>query len=227
MGACTFCMAVNYHLQDQFLEQFFTSQFGPDFYLTGGTALARWYFHHRESVDLDLFTQNQDTDFAAVNLLVEKIGLTMGLRTVGQVVTNTFLQYIFEDASGESLKVDFVKDIPVHFGEFRQEGNVKVDSLENIGSNKVLAIFGRTDHKDFIDLYYILQETKLAFEYLISLAKKKDVGLTEFYLANSINQLQTATQMPVLLKPLDVDAYKAFYERLSKELLVKLKPEDT
>ncbi len=219
-------MAVNYHLQDQFLEKFFTSQFGPDFYLTGGTALARFYFHHRESVDLDLFTQNQTVDFAAVNLVIQKSGVALGLRTVGQVVTNTFLQYIFEDSSGDGLKVDFVKDIPVHFGEFKQEGQVKIDSLENIGSNKVLAIFGRTDHKDFIDLYFILHETDLTFEYLISLAKQKDVGLSEFYLANSIDQLQTATQMPVLLKPLDVDTYKLFYRKLSEEILSKLKPED-
>ncbi len=226
MGARVIRMAVNYHLQDQFLEKFFTSQFGPDFYLTGGTALARFYFHHRESVDLDLFTQNQTVDFAAVNLFIEKIGMTVGLRTVGQVVTNSFLQYIFEDSSGDGLKVDFVKDIPVHFGEFKQEGKVRIDSLENIGSNKVLAVFGRTDHKDFIDLYFILHETDLTFEYLISLAKQKDVGLSEFYLANSIDQLQTATQMPVLLKPLDVDAYKSFYKQLSEEILSKLKPED-
>jgi len=220
-------MAVNYHLQDQFLEKFFTSQFGPDFYLTGGTALARFYFHHRESVDLDLFTQNQTVDFAAINVFIEKVGVAVGLRTVGQVVTNTFLQYIFEDLSGDGLKVDFVKDIPVHFGEFKQEGKVRIDSLENIGSNKVLAVFGRTDHKDFIDLYYILRETDLTFDHLVSLAKQKDVGFTEFYLANSIDQLQTATQMPILLKPLDVDAYKSFYKRISEEILSKLKPEDT
>lgn len=228
MGACATRMAVNYHLQDQFLDQFFTSQFGPDFYLTGGTALARFYFQHRESIDLGLFTQNQTVDFAALNVFVEKIRLIMGLKTVKQVVTNAFLQYIFEDGHGEGLKVDFVKDIPVHFGEFKQEGKVRVDSLENIGSNKILAVFGRTDHKDFIDLYYILRETKLTFEYLVSLAKQKDVGLTEFYLANSLNQLQmiTVTPMPVLLKSLDVDAYKAFYKQLSDNILGKLKPED-
>jgi len=220
-------MAINYHLQDQFLDKFFMSQFGPDFYLTGGTALARFYFHHRESIDLDLFTQNKNTDFAVLNLFVEKIGLAIGLKTVKQVVTNAFLQYIFEDISGEGLKVDIVKDIPVHFGEFKQEGMIRVDSLENIGTNKVLAIFGRTDHKDFIDLYYILHQTQLTFDYLVSLAKQKDVGLTEFYLANSIDQLQTATQMPALLRPLDVDVYKAFYKQISEKMLSKLKPEDT
>lgn len=220
-------MAVNYTLQDQFLNRFFASRFESDFYLTGGTALARFYFQHRESVDLDLFTHNQQIDFAALNLLVGKIGLEMGLRTVKQVVTNAFLQYIFNDQFGESLKVDFVKDILVHFGTNKKEGKIPVDSLENIGSNKVLAIFGRTDHKDFIDLYWIIHETILTFDALFALAKQKDVGLTEFYLANAINQLETATQMPILLKPLDIDAYKAFYNTVSRDLLLSVKPQDS
>jgi hypothetical protein len=33
---------------------------------------------------------------------------------------------------------------------------VIVDALENIGANKITAIFGRTDAKDFVDLYFIL-----------------------------------------------------------------------
>ena len=30
-----------------------------NFYLTGGTALASWYLHHRESYDLDFFSENR------------------------------------------------------------------------------------------------------------------------------------------------------------------------
>ncbi len=225
MGACFISMAVNYALQDKFLDLFFSGRFSDDFYLTGGTALARFYFHHRESIDLDLFTQNQKIDFSQVNLEIERIGNQLGLTTAKQVTTNTFLQFIFEDSEKNTLKVDFVKDIPVHFGDFKQEGKVKLDSLENMGSNKITAIFGRTDHKDFIDLYYILQETDFTFEHLFSLAKRKDLGLTEFYLANSINQIESASQIPVLLKPLDMNKYQDFYRKLSTGLLLKIKPE--
>src|SRR3990167_5160587 len=153
-------MAINYQIQDHFLDLFFEGRFGDDFYLTGGTALARFYFHHRESIDLDLFTQNQQLDFSKVNLEVERLSRELGFNTVKQVVTNTFLQFIFEDSQGNTLKIDLVKDIPVHFGDFKEEGKIKLDSLENIGSNKILAVFGRTDHKDFVDLYYILHETE-------------------------------------------------------------------
>lgn len=219
-------MAVNYKLQDIFLDKFFSDVLSTDFYLTGGTALARFYFNHRESVDLDLFTNNSKIDFSQISFLANKIGLEMGLKVIQQVTTGTFVQFIFEDVNKSTLKVDLVKDIPVHFGDVKQEGKIKIDSLENIGSNKITAIFGRTDHKDFIDLYYILNETKFTFDQLVSLAKQKDLGLTDFYLANSINQLTTVNQMPVLLKPLDIDRYKDFYQKLSAEILLKIKPED-
>lgn len=49
-------MDANIVLQDRFLAQFFASAVADSFYLTGGTALARFYFHHRESIDLNLFT---------------------------------------------------------------------------------------------------------------------------------------------------------------------------
>ena len=38
------------------------NELGMDFYLTGGTALSRAYYHHRFSDDLDFFTHN-DPDF--------------------------------------------------------------------------------------------------------------------------------------------------------------------
>lgn len=70
--------ADNYHLQDQFLEAFFSSQLSPLFYLTGDTALARFYFHHRESIDLDLFTNQKDVSFDEVNRTVLRIGSDFG-----------------------------------------------------------------------------------------------------------------------------------------------------
>ncbi len=43
-------------LQQDFLVRFFAVPVGQRFWLTGGTALAAFYFHHRVSDDLDLFT---------------------------------------------------------------------------------------------------------------------------------------------------------------------------
>ncbi len=217
-------MPINYTLQDKFLDNFFSGPYKSDFYLTGGTCLTRFYFHHRESFDLDLFTQNQAIDFTHVSPMVEKIGRDMRWKLIKQVTTDTFLQYIYEDKNGQTVKTDLVKDIPVHFGKIKKIGKINIDSLENIGSNKILAIFGRTDAKDFIDLFHILSNTGFSFDFLYGLAKKKDLGLSEFYLANSINQLSKITQYPLMLKPLNKKEMATFYENLSRKLLLRIKP---
>jgi predicted nucleotidyltransferase component of viral defense system len=45
-----------YQLQDKFLSWWFSM--GLPFYLTGGTALGRFYLNHRFSEDLDFFINN-------------------------------------------------------------------------------------------------------------------------------------------------------------------------
>jgi predicted nucleotidyltransferase component of viral defense system len=218
-------MDANVELQDRFLERFFASPLAPNFYLTGGTALSRFYFHHRESVDLDLFTNQPYTDFDQVNRVVLGILSALALRIQSQVTTSTFLQYIVVDHSDTSLKVDIVKDVPVHFGAARQVNGVLVDSLENIGSNKVLAVFGRTDAKDFIDLYWILQRTSLEFDHLFELAKQKDLGLSELYLAYALHSIVKIKLFPRMLEPLPWAEIQMYFEALAKTLLTRVIPE--
>lgn len=214
----------DYKLQDEFLEIFFSESFASDFYLTGGTAISRFYLNHRLSDDIDLFTQNQKIDFSHVNSLVLRILDKLKLKIAKQVNTNTFLQYITENQNGSMLKIDFVKEIPIHFGEFKMIGKTRIDSLENIGSNKVLTIFGRRDAKDFIDLYFILQKTKLKFDHLYNLAIQKDLGLSEFYLANSMRQIEDISIYPKMLVKLDKNKLVKFYNNLAKKLMLKIKP---
>lgn len=213
-----------YKLQDDFLDLFFSESFAPDFYLTGGTALSRFYFNHRISDDIDLFTQNKKIDFSHVNSLVLRILDKLNLKIIKQVNTDIFLQYITENQKQNRLKIDFVKEIPVHFGEFKMVGKTRIDSLENIGSNKVLTVFGRRDAKDFIDLYFILQKTKLKFDYLYSLAMQKDLGLSEFYLANSMRQIEDISIYPKMLVKLDKNKLVKFYSELAQKLMLKIKP---
>src|SRR3989344_1618200 len=182
-------MSAYIKLQDKFLKAFFAGRFSQDFYLTGGTALAKFYFQHRESFDLDFFTQEQEIDFNEVNL-------------------------------------EMVKVIPVHFGIIQTKNKVRFDSLKNIGSNKILAIFGRVDPKDFVDLFFILNKTNLSFKKLYEMAKQKDLGLSEFFLANSILKIKETKILPKMLVDLDRKEMIAFYEALAKKLFLKIKPKN-
>ena len=51
-----------YPLQDKFLA-FFSEYNNEKFYLTGGTALSRFYFQHRYSEDLDFFSAKELKEF--------------------------------------------------------------------------------------------------------------------------------------------------------------------
>jgi predicted nucleotidyltransferase component of viral defense system len=215
----------NLTLQDRFLAHFFSGPLGKAFYLTGGTALARFYFFHRESIDLDLFTNDPDQDFAWVNQTVLGILHVLELRITSQVTTDTFIQYIVTDPAGIPLKVDLVKDVPVHFGEIVVQNGVRVDSLENIGSNKVLAVFGRTDAKDFIDLYWILHHSSLKFDDLFQLAREKDLGLSELYLAYALQNIDKIHLFPRMLQPLPWDEIKVDFLALTHLLLNRIRPE--
>ena len=118
-----------------------------------------------------------------------------------------------------------MKDVPVHFGDLVTKSGVRIDSLENIGSNKVLAVFGRTDAKDFIDLYWILQHTDLKFDGLYRQAQKKDLGLSEFYLAYALQNIEKIRLFPRMLEPLAWDEIKVFFQALARMLLTQIKPD--
>lgn len=215
---------INFILQDIFLKDFFSSAYGRDFCLTGGTALARFYLFHRESLDLDLFTHNQSVDFSQLNRFVLSLAKKMDLKVGQQVLAETFLQYIFTDKKKRNIKVDFVKDVGVRFGEIVIKKKVRLDSLENIAVNKVLTVFGRTEAKDFIDLYFLLKNKKFVLEDLILKAKKKDLGLTEFYLANSMAQSDQLKTTPKMLAPFNFEKMKRFYLEVSNKMLQEIKP---
>ena len=64
-----------YPLQDKFLK-FFNDHNEDRFYLTGGTALSRFYCHHRYSEDLDFFSSAELENFRDV---VAKIFIIFGM----------------------------------------------------------------------------------------------------------------------------------------------------
>jgi len=219
-------MQTNQHLQDWWLEHFFASPITQDFYLTGGTALASFYFNHRESIDLDFFTNNQTVDLTKIDSVIANLISEGHFKIINKVQTPTFLQYILDDSDQIGIKLDVVKDIPVYFGKPIQKGKIRIDTLENIGSNKITAILGRTEAKDFVDLYWILNQTPLKFADLYAMAKKKDLGLNEFYFANSLAQVEKLKTFPVMLKPLDQNAMRKFFSELSEKLFAQIKPEE-
>lgn len=143
-----------------------------DFYLAGGTALSLYYFHHRESQDLDFFTKKFNR-IRIVNIIKElsqkskkEIELVAEQKAKDRVKIAVYAMHINKE---ESLKINFVEDYADIIKSPKLINGIYVLSLEDIYIRKIFAIGGtswktdavgkkifkggRQEAKDFYDLY--------------------------------------------------------------------------
>lgn len=208
-------------LQRRVLEFLFSDPwFRRYFYLTGGTALSAFYLEHRYSDDLDLFTHEKD--LGPVQALFQELSSKEGLQTIQRQKAPSFLRY---EVSGE-LQVDIVADVEFRVGSPELISNFMVDSVKNIAVNKVTAILGRFDPKDFVDLYLLLSEKGFDIFELLELGKHKDAGLDLFVWSSLLESAERISILPRMIRDdVSIAEIKAFYSSLRDELLDRIKPE--
>ncbi len=213
-------------LQNAFLKSFFGTTAGSRFFLTGGTALAGFYLYHRLSKDLDLFTLDDDALATAdreIQSIVAGLGCHIG-RARREEHFRQFLLVPQDDPDAIPLQVDMVRDCGPQFGRRKTIDGIIIDAIENIGANKINAILGRTESKDFVDLYFILQ-AGYDFDDLFAKAKQKDPGLVEFFFAGALLQVNKLTLLPEMRKPLDLPTMQAFFITIANRMMDRLSPE--
>lgn len=204
-------------LQRQVLDTVFAEEaFARAFYLTGGTALAVFYLGHRYSDDLDFFTNGPDQGFLwpMLQKLQEPLGVTVESRTP------SFIRI----RCGKELRVDFVQDVPFRVGVPIRHGAWQVDTLENITVNKITAIQGRLDVKDYVDLYLLLKKRPGDILKLLEAAKQKDASIEPFVWSKIIGDVESFRVLPRMITPLDLKDLVAFYQALRRTILSHLKP---
>ncbi len=214
--------------QIEILKLFFRTSIGKQFFLTGGTGLSAFYLGHRDSKDFDFFSVDQ-FDNQQIRVVIGEIAQKMGCEVLSKVTSDTYHEiYLENKKNGWIQRIDIVKEQPRRFGEIIDVDGIRVDSLENIGSNKITAIFGRLEIKDYIDLYSILTNTNLTFEELFAQARQKDMGLSEFYFANIVagSNISNIQVWPKLHIDFDKKKMFDFYEKLTETLFLKIKPID-
>ena len=155
--------------QTRFIELFtLHPELLTHFYLSGGTALAAYYFHHRESDDLDFFTDTS-ISLPAVTACMHQAKTELGAKKI--TYEHLYDRHIFMVETTPLLKVEFTLYPFPHLAPAMKKEGLLVDSLLDIGANKLFALFDRNEPKDFVDLYFILK--KLSIKTLISGVKKK------------------------------------------------------
>ncbi len=117
-----------------------------DFYLVGGTSLAL-QLGHRNSIDIDLFSQSSFDPAALISTLSKSFHLQVDAESV-----NTLLTHV------NSIKVDFITHAYPLVKEPMNEEGITYLSKEDIAAMKLNAIAGSGQRlKDFIDVYFLLE----------------------------------------------------------------------
>jgi len=172
-----------YPFQDQILKIIET--LGLDFYLTGGTALGRCYLHHRYSDALDFFVNHHNEFKKQCTMAITAIKSNWNCDIA--TTSDSFVR-IFVEADRVVLKIDFVNDIPFHFGEIaRSHLFHRVDNWRNILSNKICAL-SRLEAKDIVDILFIGRKYPFEWEEIVGEAKEKDLWVDPIEICRIISQ---------------------------------------
>lgn len=192
-------------------DTFLSSQF----YFTGGTALRAFYLNHRESEDLDFFSERKfDPKDILAKLTTWSQKHHFNLRLTQIETVNTFTLQ-FHD--GEVLKVDFVFYPHKRLQKGMEINNFSIDSKTDISVNKVITIMQRSAVKDFVDLYFLLQKFSL-WDLITGVERKFHIEADPFILASDFGKVKEFTYLPKMLKSLTLDQLRNFFLEKAKEL---------
>jgi predicted nucleotidyltransferase component of viral defense system len=167
-----------YPLQDGVLN--IISQSGTDFFLTGGTALSRAYYQYRYSDDLDFFVNSSGEYDEQMDIVFSKLKENGFFWDTSSEFTRSdnFVSFnVQRENSDTTLKLDFVNDLVPHFGPIIKTGLFyRTDSIQNILSNKITALF-RFAAKDVADLREIFLHEKIDWPEAFRQAREKEAGI--------------------------------------------------
>lgn len=197
--------------------------FPKTFYLTGGTALSAFYYHHRESEDIDLFTAKPyDQEFVRTWMQEAKKKHHWKL-----TYTKVFERQTYEIAWKTHIgKIEFVHypHRPLAPSTIFYSG-IPIDSKPDIATNKLLTITQRTAVKDFVDLYFLLQKDFSWWDLMHSIERKFGMEVEKVYLSSLLVNVNAFDALPVMKKNLSLETLKKFFLAEAKALAAPmLKP---
>jgi predicted nucleotidyltransferase component of viral defense system len=159
-----------YPLQDKIFE--ILNRLNVNLYLTGGTALSRFYLNHRYSDDLDFFANQSKTFVTDTELIISKIKEIADVEIIRKASDFIRSNVKIDDIV---LKLDFVNDVEYRSGNTEKFEKFKsVDNWWNILSNKLTAL-DRHEPKDVADILFLWRKNKIDWKKAFEDAGKKVV----------------------------------------------------
>ena len=165
-----------------------------EFYLVGGTSLAL-QLGHRNSIDIDLFTQKSFDDTALLELLNQSFTIKEIFRR-----KNVIISFI------DNIKTDFIRhDYPLINPPITEDGITYI-TKEDIAAMKIHAIIQSGKRiKDFIDIYILLEH--LTMNEMIAFFEQKYTYSNAMIALKAINYFDDIDENidpPKLLHPISI-----------------------
>lgn len=191
------------------------------YYWTGGTVLSEFYLHHRESYDIDLFTDKSEVHLPSISKFVGIAGTLLKAKKISHTRYLGLQSFMFS-LHNEELKVDFNYYPFPQIERGKNWKGLKVDSLLDIAVNKIHTISMKPRARDYIDIYCILKNAKddeYSLNNLIKLAKIKfDWHIEPTQLGENFLKVVTFTESTKMLVPFDRNDMEKFFVKLAKSL---------
>lgn len=192
-----------YKLQDTFLAWWLSLEL--PFYLTGGTALGRFYLNHRYSEDLDFFI-NASRDYQSY---LKKFNDALagsalfGIENQNTLFTENYARFFIHDKSNPDLvlKIEMVNDVAYYPGEPLSYRYGLIDTPVNILANKLTTIVGRDEPKDVFDIVELALNYAFRWDTIFSHAKSKtiinEIDVAERLYSFPVEWLENVNWIPI------------------------------
>lgn len=191
-------------LQRDTLSFFGKNPFGKKFYWTGGTLLSYKYLHHRDSVDLDFFSEKLFLDDEYLKFVNDLKAAVKATKIKFDLDKNRRIYLISKGKESVKLELVYFPFKSIEKKTRLKEFFLKVDSLTDIMVNKILSTYQRNEPKDVYDLFcYLTGKPKYNLPKLVDLVEKKfGVEIEMTLLLAKINELANDIELlkPLLLK---------------------------
>jgi predicted nucleotidyltransferase component of viral defense system len=210
-----------------------------DYYLAGGTALSMFYYEHRESFDLDFFTQ----EFSGQRVLEITDGLKddshWPVELVAQQNKEGLLRqsvYSVDLGNDKKCKIDFVEDFVKLLNPLKRVDGINILSLKDIYLRKIytiaghrsglndvgqrIALGGRQEAKDFYDVYCLSTITMPLSEFVSRHCEPvMKEGIVRWYRTYDRMEMKTGLlDLPAKIKPDYALIEKHFKKEIDKLL---------
>jgi len=203
-----FYETVLYPLQDQVFQLIQDERL----YLSGGTCLSRFYYHHRFSDDLDFFFDGYTYPKEEFDIAVRDIANRVSDHfAIEMTINGEYFKRFFVSHRQQPLKVEFVYENYKTVGKRQRIHDIVIDSKENLATNKLTAVYDRKTVKDFVDLYFLLND--IEFERVAEWVRYKIVPLDYEGLVITFSERQLEGEV-LLTHPLTEHEFNGFVNRL-------------